>query len=120
MANIIIFLCRTQRIGFIENSLQRGMEHLYREGLATKNVDIVANCLRTYAAIDRVSEAEMLYRVQFVRPAMAKVASPSPKTSHSMPLHASLLQSRSQAPPGHQPREVGQQETERCGPASSI
>ncbi len=42
-----------QRISFIENSLQRGMEHLYKEGLNTKNADIVANCLRTYAAIDR-------------------------------------------------------------------
>lgn len=61
-----------KRISFIENSLQRGMEHLYKEGLNTKNADIVANCLRTYAAIDRVSEAEMLYRVHSARPFLEK------------------------------------------------
>jgi len=81
-----------QRISYIENSLQRGMDHLYKEGLNAKNADIIANCLRTYAAIDRqiataffclrllslsylhrVKEAEMLYRVQSVRPFMEKV-----------------------------------------------
>jgi hypothetical protein len=48
------------------------MEHLYKEGLNTKNTDIIANCLRTYAAIDRVGEAEMLYRVHSARPFLEK------------------------------------------------
>jgi len=60
----------SKRITFIENSLQREMEQLYKEGLRTRNLDIISNCLRTYAAIDRVQEAEHVYRIQFVRPAL--------------------------------------------------
>lgn len=50
------------------------MEHLYKEGLKTKNADIVANCLRTYSAIDRVKEAEFMFRVHIVQPFLDKVS----------------------------------------------
>ncbi|KAL6064293.1 Conserved oligomeric Golgi complex subunit 2 [Balamuthia mandrillaris] len=66
----------SKRIFFIENSLQEGMQRLFTEGLSSKNEDIVANCLRTYAAIDRVKEAEELYRKHVVEPFVQKVVTP--------------------------------------------
>jgi len=73
-----------KRIDFIENSLQKGMEHLYKEGLNTKNADIIANCLRTYSAIDRVKEAERMFRVHIVHPFMVRVRLSYPPTLRSL------------------------------------
>eukprot|EP01114_Cavostelium_apophysatum_P023937 TRINITY_DN9192_c0_g1_i1.p1 TRINITY_DN9192_c0_g1~~TRINITY_DN9192_c0_g1_i1.p1 ORF type:complete len:750 (+),score=180.22 TRINITY_DN9192_c0_g1_i1:104-2353(+) len=61
------------RISFIENSLQNGLERLFREGLNSKNPAIISNCLRTYAAIDKISHAESLYRKWVVAPFAQKV-----------------------------------------------
>jgi len=65
-----------QRIKFIENSLQSGLERLYQEGLQTKNVEVITTCLRTYSAIERASEAENIFRTTVVHPFMAKVPRP--------------------------------------------
>eukprot|EP01102_Stenamoeba_stenopodia_P000504 TRINITY_DN10491_c0_g1_i1.p1 TRINITY_DN10491_c0_g1~~TRINITY_DN10491_c0_g1_i1.p1 ORF type:complete len:777 (-),score=153.84 TRINITY_DN10491_c0_g1_i1:104-2434(-) len=61
------------RISFIETLLKEGLERLFREGLLNKNIDIVANCLRTYAAINKETEAESLFRTFVVRPYFDKI-----------------------------------------------
>jgi hypothetical protein len=45
------------------------------EGLKTKNADITTNCLRTYAAIDRIAEAEAMFRNHIAAPFLEKVCS---------------------------------------------
>jgi len=71
------------RIIYIENTLQTGLERLFKEGLTTKNDNIVDNCLRTYAAIDKMSEAENLYRKWFLQPFTSKIITIEYLDSHS-------------------------------------
>ena len=61
------------RIAFIENNLKNGLERLFHQGLQSKNLNIISNCLRTYAAIDKVNEAENLFRQWVVLPLATKV-----------------------------------------------
>src|SRR5688500_18597596 len=69
--NLIVI--KLQRITYIEKTLQTGLERLFKEGLTNKNDNIISNCLRTYAAIDKLSEPEYLYRKWFVSPVTQKI-----------------------------------------------
>ena len=62
-----------QRIANITTTLQYSLEGSFLEGLDTKNMDILKQCLRTYALIDKIRDAEMLYRQHIVKPFMEEV-----------------------------------------------
>lgn len=55
--------------------LQQSLEGLLIEGLQTSNVDMVRNCLRTYATIDKTRDAEALVGQVLAKPYMDQVNS---------------------------------------------
>lgn len=63
------------RISNIRTTLQYSLEGSFREGLDTSNADILRQCLRTYALIDKIRDAENLFRQHIVRPYMEEVVS---------------------------------------------
>lgn len=48
--------------------MEKALERLFKEGLFSKNLNIISNCLRTFAAIDKVPQAEAMFRNWFVKP----------------------------------------------------
>jgi len=54
-------------------TLQCGLEASFREGLSSGNVDVLRECLRTYATIDKTRDAEALFRSFVVKPYMEEV-----------------------------------------------
>jgi len=62
-----------RRIEFIETFIQKGLDSLFREGIRTRNPDILENCLRTYAAIGRFAGAEDVFKAMYVVPALSKI-----------------------------------------------
>jgi len=50
------------RIDRIETTMQEGLEALFCDGLVAGDRDVITNCLRTYAAIDRIQDVEDLYQ----------------------------------------------------------
>jgi hypothetical protein len=67
------FLC-FQRIANITSTLQFSLEGLFLQGLETSNMDILRQCLRTYATIDKMRNAENLFRKHVVAPFMEEVS----------------------------------------------
>lgn len=63
------------RITHITTTLQFSLEGSFLEGLDAGNVDILKQCLRTYALIDKIRDAETLYRQHIVKPYMEEVIS---------------------------------------------
>lgn len=63
------------RIANITTTLQYSLEGSFLEGLNTGNADILRQCLRTYALIDKIRDAENLFRQHIVRPYMEEVIS---------------------------------------------
>ncbi len=61
------------RIATITTTLQFSLEGSFREGLQTGNVDVLRQCLRTYATIDKMRDAENLFRIFTVKPYMEDV-----------------------------------------------
>lgn len=61
------------RIANITSTLQHSLEGSFLEGLRNGNVEILCQCLRTYALIDKTRDAENLYRQHMVKPYMEKV-----------------------------------------------
>lgn len=74
-----------QRIEAITRTLETGLERLFRQGklgqrkvvhchsfctpgLLENDVDILRQCLRTYSLIDKVADAETLFRDIIVKP----------------------------------------------------
>ena len=62
-----------QRIANIRTTLQYSLEGSFLEGLDTANADILRQCLRTYALIDKIRDAENLFRQHIVKPYMEEV-----------------------------------------------
>ncbi|KAI8482591.1 Conserved oligomeric Golgi complex subunit 2 [Branchiostoma belcheri] len=58
------------RIAAITTTLQHSLETSFLEGLRTSNRDILRQCLRTYATIDKIKDAEALFRQTIVKPFM--------------------------------------------------
>jgi len=54
-------------------TLQYGLEASFREGLSSGNADVLRECLRTYATIDKTRDAEALFRSCVVKPYMDEV-----------------------------------------------
>uniref|UniRef100_A0A3Q3WEP5 Conserved oligomeric Golgi complex subunit 2 n=1 Tax=Mola mola TaxID=94237 RepID=A0A3Q3WEP5_MOLML len=61
------------RLAGITSMLQQSLEGLLIEGLQTSNVDMVRNCLRTYATIDKTRDAEALVGQVLAKPYMDQV-----------------------------------------------
>ena len=61
------------RITFIETTLQRSLEQLFREGIAKRETTTISDCLHTFAAIDRIQNAENIFRQVIVDPYVRKV-----------------------------------------------
>lgn len=62
-----------QRITTITTTLQYSLEGHFVDGLENGNMEILQQCLRTYALIDKIKDAENLFRINVVRPYMEKV-----------------------------------------------
>lgn len=60
------------RITFIETTLQRSLEQLFREGIAKRETTTISDCLHTFAAIDRIQNAENIFRQVIVDPYVRK------------------------------------------------
>ncbi|XP_074648314.1 conserved oligomeric Golgi complex subunit 2-like [Tubulanus polymorphus] len=61
------------RISNITTTLQFSLEGSFKEGLETSQIEILRQCLRTYATIDKIRDAENLFRQCAVRPYMEEV-----------------------------------------------
>lgn len=62
-----------ERISRIETTMQEGLEALFCDGLENSDVDVISNCLRTYAAIDRIADVEKLFLSKKVNPFLENV-----------------------------------------------
>ena len=69
-----IFKFNLQRIANITSTLQYSLEGLFREGLDNGQVDVLRQCLRTYATIDKMRDAENLFRQHVVKPYVEEVS----------------------------------------------
>ncbi|EDV23691.1 uncharacterized protein TRIADDRAFT_26404 [Trichoplax adhaerens] len=56
------------RIDSISRTLKSSLDRLFEEAVGGGQTDSLARCLRTYAAIDKVQEAETLFRNMVVKP----------------------------------------------------
>ncbi|ELU10240.1 hypothetical protein CAPTEDRAFT_184924 [Capitella teleta] len=61
------------RIANITSTLQFSLEGLFLQGLETSNMPILRQCLRTYATIDKMRNAENLFRKHVVAPFMEEI-----------------------------------------------
>ncbi|XP_071784531.1 conserved oligomeric Golgi complex subunit 2-like [Asterias amurensis] len=61
------------RIAAITVTLQHSLEKSFQEGLETGQTDILKQCLRTYATIDKMRDVEALFRKIAVKPYMEEV-----------------------------------------------
>lgn len=62
-----------QRIANITTTLQYSLEGSFLEGLEQEDVAMLRQCLRTYALIDKIHDAENLFRQHIVKPYMEEV-----------------------------------------------
>ncbi|XP_061173023.1 conserved oligomeric Golgi complex subunit 2-like [Saccostrea echinata] len=63
------------RIANITTTLQYSLEGQLVEGLQKGNIQVLHQCLRTYALIDKIKDAENLFRQNIVKPYMEEVIS---------------------------------------------
>lgn len=61
------------RIANITTTLQYSLEGSFLEGLESEDVGVLRQCLRTYALIDKIKDAENLFRQHVVKPYMEEV-----------------------------------------------
>lgn len=75
------------RIASITTTLQFSLERSFRHGLETNDTEILRQCLRTYATIDKMRDAEQLFRLYIIRPYMEEVISEDFIKSHPQGLN---------------------------------
>ena len=63
----------SQRIDAIRSVLEQGLSQRLAHALRSGSLDITAQCIRTYAVIDKMPEAVTLFRQLVVEPMAAKV-----------------------------------------------
>lgn len=66
--NLHFVIKQENRIRTIEGILSNGLEKLFREGISSNNQDQIANCLRTFDAIDKCKVAHNIFRSTVVKP----------------------------------------------------
>ncbi len=62
-----------QRISAITSTLQYSLEGSFKDGLEQNDSDVLRRCLRTYATIDKMTDAENLFRQHTVKPFIEEV-----------------------------------------------
>ncbi|XP_041469208.1 conserved oligomeric Golgi complex subunit 2-like [Lytechinus variegatus] len=65
------------RIAAITVTLQHSLEKSFREGLEAGDTNVLRQCLRTYATIDKMRDAEALFRQIAVKPYLDEIISES-------------------------------------------
>lgn len=68
-------------------AMMSGLDDMFLKSLKMKDVSSIAHCLRTYAALDKVHEAEMLYRKNTVAPAISAIINETAMESNIMGLN---------------------------------
>ena len=63
-----------QRIAAITSRLQQSLESSFHDGIISGQVQSLTRCLRTYAIIDKIKDAEGLFSDIVVKPYMAEVS----------------------------------------------
>ncbi|KAJ8308390.1 hypothetical protein KUTeg_013264 [Tegillarca granosa] len=63
------------RIANITTTLQFSLEGQFIDGLQSANTEVLRQCLRTYSLIDKIRDAENLFRQHVVKPYMEEVIS---------------------------------------------
>ena len=63
-----------ERIDQIELTMKNGLETLFKNGILNSDLKTIENCLRTYAAIDCISEVESLFKNTKVLPYFKSVS----------------------------------------------
>ncbi|XP_047104185.1 conserved oligomeric Golgi complex subunit 2 isoform X3 [Schistocerca piceifrons] len=71
----------------ISEAMMLGLNDMFLKSLKMKDMSSIARCLRTYAALDKVHEAEMLYRKNMVAPAISSVISETAMESNIVGLN---------------------------------
>ena len=71
--DIMFYQLPFQRIANITTTLQYSLEGSFKEGLEQGEIHILRQCLRTYATIDKMRDAENLFRLHIVKPYMEEV-----------------------------------------------
>ncbi|KAK2169643.1 hypothetical protein LSH36_8g08045 [Paralvinella palmiformis] len=61
------------RVIAITTTLQYSLEGSFKEGLEMSNVETLCQCLRTYATIDKMRDAENLFRQYIVQPYLEEI-----------------------------------------------
>ena len=74
------------RIANITMMLQFSLEGSFKEGLNSGNSEILRDCLRTYATIDKMRDAETLFRTFVVKGYMEEIVNEQYLRSHSQGL----------------------------------
>ena len=73
----VVILYLFQRIANITSTLQFSLEGSFCDGLEHGDAEILRQCLRTYATIDKMRDAENLFRQHVVKPYMEEVLTSS-------------------------------------------
>jgi len=70
------------RVSLITSKLQTNLESTFQQGIATKQPEVILRCLRTYALIDKVFDAEVLFRNTVVKPFAKSIITETYHTTH--------------------------------------
>ncbi|XP_067943621.1 conserved oligomeric Golgi complex subunit 2-like [Watersipora subatra] len=86
------------RINRITQVLQQNLEGMFTDGLMTSNEEMLTRCLRTYITIDKVSDAEALFRRVEVEPFMTEYISEAymKQKGGSFAMYAKILEFQQQ------------------------
>ena len=92
IAIIACVLCWFQRISAITSTLQYSLEGSFKESLEQNDTDVLRRCLRTYATIDKMADAENLFRQHTVKPYMEEVRDTDNSTTLGAPCFSERVQ----------------------------
>lgn len=72
------------RVALITSKLQANLESTFQQGISSKLPEVVLRCLRTYALIDKIADAEILFRNSVVEPFTKDVINESYHTENGI------------------------------------
>ncbi|PRP86900.1 component of oligomeric golgi complex 2-like [Planoprotostelium fungivorum] len=82
-----------EQLQLIEGTIERGLERLLMESLHSKNEMVMSNSLRTYSAVSKHKEAEIIYKERIVRPFVQSIVTPSVlEGDHLQAMYDQLIQ----------------------------
>ena len=68
----------------ITSKLQENLESTLEQGITSKDSDLIARCLRTYALIDKTSHAEEMFKHLVVKPFVDEVINETYLSDHDL------------------------------------